>query len=201
MSVLIFDLFGVIARHQSPAGLAGIEQAAGLSGRSFWEAYWELRPPYDSGDQSAYEYWRAVASAVEADFGDGQIEALIAKDLDSWSEVDDEMVAFVTGLSAETRLGLLSNIPADLATHFEGRHQSWLDAFEVRAFSCRIGHAKPAPGAYSWCLEALKIEPSDAMFIDDRVENIRAAEALGMTGHQFTSLEALRRALDGPRTR
>lgn len=195
MTVLVFDLFGVIASHQSEEGLAAIERAAQVSDPRLWEAYWDLRPPYDSGDQSAHDYWRAVGRVVGTSFSDSQIQELIARDLDSWSEVDEEMVAFVTDLSSGTRLALLSNIPADLAAHFERRHRSWLGAFEVLGFSCRIGHAKPESGAYAWCLQALGAEASDAVFIDDRAENVHAAEALGMAGHLFTSLDALRRML------
>ncbi|MFF4412804.1 HAD family hydrolase [Streptosporangium sp. NPDC001559] len=194
MPILVFDLFGVIARHQSRRGLTAIENAAGLSSPEFWRAYWDLRPPYDRDDSSSLEYWQAVARAVGTHFDDGQIERLVTADLESWSEVDEEMVDYVTGMSSRVRLALLSNIPADLAAHFERRHP-WLDAFEVRGFSCHIRHAKPEPDAYAWCLKALGVQPSETVFIDDRAENVHAAEAMGMGGHLFTSLDSLRERL------
>ncbi|MGC5014200.1 HAD family hydrolase [Streptosporangium sp. DT93] len=193
--VLVFDLFGVIARHQSPESLAAIERAAGLSGPRLWRPYWDLRAPYDRGDQQGREYWRTVARAAETGFGDDQIDELIVRDLESWSEVDEEMVGLVREMSGRTRLALLSNLPSDLAAQVEGLHHAWLDVFEVRAFSCRIGHAKPEAGAYTWCLEKLGVPASDTVFVDDRAENIHAAERLGMTGHLFTTPDDLRRAL------
>jgi putative hydrolase of the HAD superfamily len=33
--------------------------------------------------------------------------------------------------------------------------------------------------------------PADFLFIDDREENVRAAQAVGMTGHVFTGLGEL----------
>ncbi|WP_309240363.1 HAD-IA family hydrolase [Actinomadura sp. J1-007] len=95
---------------------------------------------------------------------------------------------------AGRRIALLSNIPEELACRYEERH-AWLGHFEVRAFSCRIGHAKPEPGAYRWCQEALGDRPDRILFVDDREENIRAAEAAGMRGHLFTTPDRLREHL------
>jgi putative hydrolase of the HAD superfamily len=197
MSILLFDLFGVIARQQSEQGRAGIEQAAGVSGAHFWNSYWSLRPPYDRGHQTGPEYWHAVAEDVDASFTDQRITDLVAADVRSWSEVDDEMVTFVCNLAEEgVRLGLFSNIPAELVTDYEQRHP-WLDVFSVRAFSCRIGRAKPEIGAYAWCTTAFEAPASDVLFIDDRMENVKAAEIAGMRSHLFTSLDTLRTALIG----
>jgi putative hydrolase of the HAD superfamily len=198
-STLVFDLFGVIARHQSEAGCARIERAAGAVGPTlgptFWKAYWALRPQYDSGDQQGPEYWRAVATELDLAYTDEQIADLVAADLDSWSEIDEDMVAFVGELRHRgARLALLSNIPEELAAHYEQRHE-WLAAFSVLALSCRIGHAKPAVEAFQWCARALESEPADLLFIDDRAENVAAAEAVGMRGHLFTSLDRLRAAI------
>jgi len=195
MPILLFDLFGVIARKQSEQGRAEIEQAAGVSGTDFWKSYWSLRPPYDRGHQTGPEYWHAVAEDLGASFTDQRIADLVAADVRSWSEIDDEMVTFVRDLAEEgVRLGLLSNIPAELATDYEQRHP-WLDVFSVCAFSCRIGHTKPETGAYAWCTAAFEAPASDVLFIDDRMENVTAAEMAGMRSHLFTSLDALRTAL------
>jgi putative hydrolase of the HAD superfamily len=108
------------------------------------------------------------------------------------------MVTLVGELAAAgRRLGLLSNIPPELAAHYEARHDSWLSGFEVRGFSCRIGHAKPEPGAYEWCLRALGTAPADVLFVDDREDNVAAARAAGLRGLLFTGAADLRAALRG----
>jgi putative hydrolase of the HAD superfamily len=192
--VLLFDLFGVIARKQSQEACGRIEEAAGV-GPAFWSAYWDLRGSYDRGVQSGPDYWRAVARRLGTTFGHQQICDLLAADLDSWSEVDCDMVALIEELHAGgTRMGLLSNIPEELANRYEARHP-WLECFEIRAFSCRITHVKPERGAYLWCVQALKVIPAEIMFIDDRIDNVTAATALGMRGHLYTSVASLRRAL------
>lgn len=62
--------------------------------------------------------------------------------------------------------------------------------FQVRGFSCRIGHAKPDPAAFRWCLDALAVPADQVVFVDDREENIQAARAIGMRCHLFTTPHA-----------
>ncbi len=192
---VLFDLFGVLARHQSEEGKDRLARTADAPAPAFWKAYWDLRAPYDRADVTASEYWRGVGGALGRDFDEERIAALVAADVASWSAVDATMVALVEGLAASgRRIALLSNIPEELAVHYEAHHP-WLDDFHVRAFSCRIGHAKPEPGAYRWCQEALGVEAERILFVDDREENVRAAEALGMRGHVFTGASRLRESL------
>ncbi|RSO07204.1 HAD family hydrolase [Streptomyces sp. WAC 06783] len=196
MTAVLFDMFGVLARHQSPAACDRLENTAGVSGDAFWESYWNLRQPYDRGDQNGTQYWRKVAGALGTPFDEERIAELIAADVASWSRVDEEMVEYVGRLADRgTTIGLLSNIPAELAAHYE-QHQEWLKRFSVLAFSCRIGHAKPESGAYTWCSTAFGLPPERILFVDDRDANVRAAEALGMRGHVFTSLRQLRPVLE-----
>ncbi|MFD0163226.1 HAD family hydrolase [Streptomyces decoyicus] len=192
---VLFDLFGVIARHQSTEGKNRLTRTAGVAALAFWDAYWELRPPYDRGEVNGPGYWRQVADAIGACFDDHRIADLVEADMASWSAVDDTMVALVEELAATgRRMGLLSNIPEELASHYEAHH-AWLKCFPVRAFSCRMGHAKPEREAYEWCQHALRTEPGRILFVDDRADNVRAAEALGMQGHLFTTPGRLRHAL------
>ncbi|MFF8827986.1 HAD family hydrolase [Streptomyces sp. NPDC015131] len=198
MTAVLFDMFGVIARLQSPAAQERLVRTARVPGAAFWESYWALRPPYDRGDHTAAAYWSGVAGALGVTFTERHIAELVAADVASWSEVDERMTAYLGELAAGgTRIGLLSNIPEDLAADYERRHP-WLHHFEVLAFSCRIGHAKPEPDAYHWCATKFGLPPGDILFVDDRPDNVRAAEATGMRGHHFTSLTALRAALDAP---
>jgi putative hydrolase of the HAD superfamily len=192
MVCILFDIFGVIAKNQSRQGRTRLEEVAAVPVGEFWEAYWRARPPYDRGEQPSNVYWQAVADLLGVHFGSRQIASLTDADMASWSDIDNDMAAYVSELRSDGRtLGVLSNIPEDLAVRYETRH-SWLDVFTVRAFSCRIGIAKPAAAAYIWCAHAFGVPPSDVFFIDDRQENVTAAEAVGMRARLFTSLPDLR---------
>lgn len=191
MTTLLFDLFGVIACLQSEAGRARIEGIAGVEPHALWHAYWWQRQDYDRGDIDGPVYWRRVAGQLATEFTPECIADLVEADVLSWSAVDSDMVALVGELAADGRhLGLLSNIPPEHAAAFEPRNP-WLQMFPMRAFSCRIGHAKPEMGAYRHCIEALGVAAEDILFIDDNGKNVAAAEELGLQGHVFTGKEPL----------
>ena len=197
--IVLFDLFGVIARHQRPGALAKMAARCHAPTDAFTTAYWACRPPYDAGQQSAPEYWTAVLRSlspslplsVEA----GTIEELRLADIDSWSRVDNRMVAYARSLRGVAEVALLSNIPSDHADAFLAA-QPWLHTLDHVAFSGKIKAAKPSPAAFHHCVVALRAAPADFLFVDDREENVRAAQAVGMNGHVFTGRDELAAVID-----
>ncbi|MER5830653.1 HAD-IA family hydrolase [Streptomyces sp. NPDC002130] len=162
---------------------------------AFTTAYWTHRPPYDAGRHTASAYWTDVLHALSRPADADTIEELRLTDIDSWSRVDERMVAYVRNLRERARVALLSNIPADHADAFLAA-QSWLHDLDHVAFSGKIGAAKPDPAAFQHCVIALRATPADFLFIDDREENVRAAQAVGMDGHVFTGQDELAAAVD-----
>ena len=67
--------------------------------------------------------------------------------------------------------------------------------FDAAVFSCDEGSAKPDDGIYRAALTRLSVSAAESAFIDDKPENIRAAETLGMRGILFTDIGSVRRAL------
>jgi putative hydrolase of the HAD superfamily len=196
--VIVFDLFGVIADEASPSVRAGLLAAAGgdVDSDAFWSAYWTRRPPYDTGAVSGPAYWRSVAAELGTCFEPWRIARLIDADCEAWTAVDPRMTDLVEELvDAGHTIGLLSNIPLELAAEFE-LHHPWLDRLSVVGFSARIGHAKPSPAAFHWCVWSLGAAPSEILFVDDREENVLAAETAGLRGHLFTGIDVLRKTID-----
>ncbi|MFI6402493.1 HAD family hydrolase [Streptomyces sp. NPDC050548] len=194
-SIVLFDLFGVIAHHQRPGALRRMAARCHTPTDAFTTAYWSCRPPYDAGHQSAPEYWTAVLRRLSRPVDADTIEELRRTDIDSWSRVDDSMVAYVQSLRAVAEVALLSNIPSDHADAFLAA-QPWLHRLDHVAFSGKIGAAKPDPAAFEHCVVALRATPGDFLFVDDREENVRAARAVGMDGHVFTDREELAAVID-----
>jgi putative hydrolase of the HAD superfamily len=64
---------------------------------------------------------------------------------------------------------------------------AWLPEFDQRTFSCDVRLTKPGREIYELCLNGLRVAPSAALFLDDRAENVRAAEALGIHSILFTT--------------
>lgn len=66
-----------------------------------------------------------------------------------------------------------------------------LGSLPIRFLSYEMRALKPEPEYYQKVLRGLALRPEEVMFIDDRRENIDAANALGMTGILFQNPEGL----------
>ncbi|MGW1055710.1 HAD-IA family hydrolase [Streptomyces sp. NPDC002521] len=194
-NIVLFDLFGVIARHQRPGALEEMAARCQAHTDAFTTAYWACRPPYDAGRQSAPEYWTAVLRRLSLSVDADMIEELRLTDINSWSRVDDRMVAYVQSLRDVAEVAVLSNIPSDHADAFLTA-QPWLHDLDHVALSGKIKAAKPAPAAFHHCVVAMRAVPTDFLFVDDREENVRAAQATGMNGHVFTDRDKLAAVID-----
>ncbi|MFD3761689.1 HAD family hydrolase [Streptomyces sp. NPDC058622] len=194
--IVLFDLFGVIARHQRPGAMDAMAALSGGAPTDAYDAaYWACRQPYDAGLFSASQYWTAVLDQLSLPAHPDIIEKLRLADIDSWSRVDDRMVAYVRSLRDVAEVALLSNIPVDHADAFLAA-QPWLRHLDHVAFSGKIHAAKPDTAAFHHCIAALHADPADFLFVDDRDENVRAARSLGMNGHVFIGRDELAAALD-----
>jgi len=66
-------------------------------------------------------------------------------------------------------------MPREILQLLQRRH-AWIAAADVTTLSFALGAAKPDPAIYHRCLEDLAVEPARALFVDDRFENVEAAE-------------------------
>ncbi|WP_405250367.1 HAD family hydrolase [Dokdonia sp. Asnod3-C12] len=67
----------------------------------------------------------------------------------------------------------------------------WLQWFEGILVSGDEGTRKPFRDIYDLMLDRYKIEPSQAIFIDDSLKNIQGCEVAGITGIHFTDAQTL----------
>lgn len=70
------------------------------------------------------------------------------------------------------------------------------DIFHTVYASHLISEAKPEPAFYRRILESEDIVAEDAVFVDDMEANVEAANAIGIHGIHYTSLESMSRQLE-----
>jgi 2-haloacid dehalogenase len=87
-------------------------------------------------------------------------------------------------------LAALSNWPAETFPIVQAKYE-FLDWFNPLLISGRIGYKKPQPEFYSLMLCAVDRDPSECIFIDDTLENISAADQLGITSIHFHTAKQL----------
>ena len=89
----------------------------------------------------------------------------------------------------------LTNWPAETFTEARRRFKT-LANIDKYVVSSSVKLAKPEPAIYQLLLSKYNLNPQDCVFIDDRKDNVNAAQALGMKGIVFLgSADALRKEL------
>ena len=96
---------------------------------------------------------------------------------------------------AGVRTAVISNMPVTLRTYLE-RSCEWLPQFDCSYYSCDFHRAKPAAEAFLHCLNCLGVAPGEALFLDDRQENVEAARRLGIHAIHFVNPEQAQCEID-----
>ena len=77
------------------------------------------------------------------------------------------------------RTAICSNAWSGARAAFEGRFGFHRDV-DAMVISAEVGLAKPDPAIFHLVLDRLDVAAADALFVDDREDNVAAARALGM---------------------
>lgn len=178
-SAVIFDYGNVLSQAQPPSDVEAMAALIEVPPAQFTELYWRYRVPYDAAMLTPDEYWNTLADTAHRTLSQGQIATLIEIDSRSWSHPAPATPQWARDLrSAGLRVALLSNMPGTVRDYVLGC--PWLPEFDARVFSCEAGVCKPAREIYLDCLDKLGVPATEALFLDDREANVRAAEALSL---------------------
>ncbi len=110
-------------------------------------------------------------------------------------QIDQELIDFIRGLKTKWTTALLSNAWSDARDNLTTK-KPCIDAFDISVFSCEVGMAKPDFAIYTHILQLCKVKPGEAIFVDDAVENITAANQLGIHGVRFLDSQQAKRDVE-----
>jgi putative hydrolase of the HAD superfamily len=192
IKAVILDYGQVLARRPTAEEFGRMAEMFNVSFDLFYERWEASRGPYDRGDFTAEEYWLKLAAETDTSLDGRQIEILRKVEVEVWAHLDPGMLDWVSQLyAAGIKTGLLSNMPWDLVKHVR-TNSSWMDNFTFKTLSAEVKLIKPDAAIYEHTLRGLGVSAEEALFVDDRENNIRAARALGMHAIQFQSIAELK---------
>ncbi len=164
-------------------------KTAGLPVETFMHAFWANRIEYDAGRWQPHEYWQAVARSAGTQFEESRLPRLIRREIELWNQYDSRVLIWINQLrAAGYRTAILSNLPRPLGEELRAT-PGLLEHFDYVTFSYELGLVKPQPGIYLDATSGLGIEPSQALFLDDRPDNVQGACAAGLRGELYTTWE------------
>lgn len=190
---VVFDFGGVMTGNPNREVVVHfIKNTLHLSQAEFEKANQEKHLAIKLGKTDA-EFWISYAK-------EKKIELPI-----DWKESFQEVVKKAIGINSEMYMlvdelkeqkilvAMLSNIDQRFAQFV--REFGLYKPFEPCLLSCETGAEKPDLKAYEVLLQTLKLQAKEIVFIDDMIENVEAAKALGIDAILFESAEQIRKEL------
>jgi len=193
IKAVIWDIGGVIMRTEDQAPRAELAAELGVTREYLNELVFggEQGTRAQTGEINRQELWDYVRSKLNL----APIENLDLHDRFFGGDVlDTDLVDFIRALKPRFKIGIISNAWSQIADSLV----EWGidDAFEVVVGSGDVGIMKPDARIFQIALERLGVEPSEAVFVDDFIQNVHGAQALGIAAILFQSREQVIRELE-----
>ncbi|NNL75676.1 MAG: HAD family phosphatase [Desulfobacterales bacterium] len=186
---IIFD-FGRVISSQKPESLfRSYEKDLGLAPGMLNQIMFESQAWRDAllGLKSAQQFWHAIGSDLGLESRE-KIDAFRSR-YQADESINEDVLNLIRQLHGRYKLAVLSNNPPGLSEWLS----DWgiLDLFDVVFCSGDEGVIKPYQEAYNSTLSRLNVLPHEAVFIDDTVGHVKAAQSRGIHGIVFTNAAKL----------
>jgi putative hydrolase of the HAD superfamily len=190
VDLVLFDVGGVLGsngwdREQREAAVERFH----LDADDFQYRHEETVGALEAGEISLDEYLDLTVFCERRAFTRDEFRRFMFEQSVAWP--DSIAVARDLADSAVVRMATLNNECAEL-NEYRIEHFGLADIFPTFFTSCWLGTRKPTHEIYARVLGMTQADPARTLFIDDRVQNLRPAEALGMRVIHYRSAQQIR---------
>jgi putative hydrolase of the HAD superfamily len=195
LRAVVFDFGMVLTGLPDAHAHAQLERLTGLSGAELEKYYWVDRHAYDEGKLTGFAFWQRLCAHAGLKRSADEIEELNQWDARMWTTQDPAMVKWHAQLKARgLKTAVLSNMGDSVHASIM-RAFPWLKDFDVLVWSYELGYAKPDPRIYLHTLAELGTQAAETLFVDDKAANVEAAQALGIEGLVYSTMEKMKAEL------
>lgn len=199
LRAVIFDIGRVLVKLDVARVIAGLSEGISLSPEELWSAI-QTDPrwsDWQEGRISPHDWHQHIGKRLGSPLKFAEFRDAWNRTLDPQPLQSDDLFAV---LARTKRLALLSNTDPIHVAYLEANF-GFFQFFPVaaRIYSCSVKASKPSPVIFQAALKAVRANAPEAVFVDDILEYIQAARALGMHGIHYQNPPQLRaelRALD-----
>lgn len=192
IKAVVFDFGGVMATADNVLIRAFLRDSFEIDKRELRAAFKELQIHINFGGTEE-DFWKNYTSArgveLPADWFK-QYEFILREAIKELPET----IAIVKEIKS---MGYITAMLSDI-TQFQAkivRKMGYYDLVNPAILSFETGYDKPELEAYKAMMRKLNLIASEILFIDDRIENVKAAESLGIDAILFTSPVQLKKDL------
>ena len=193
INAVIFDWGGVLIDDPAPALFKYCANAFGVSVERYVTAFDICINGFQTGAVTEQQFWANMAQ---------HLNATMPKVASLWTEAfmaayrpRQEMFSLASRLrKTGCKTAILSNTEMPVV---EIINKQKYDSFDITVLSCLEGMAKPGKGIYNLTLNRLGVLAGQALFIDDKPENIDGAKQAGLQTILFKTIEKFKKEIAG----
>ncbi len=184
VKLILFDLGNVVFHVNFEKVKQAILDQSDLTRKeldSKWEAFEKLNHRFERGEISTAEMTSAVNDLWSLDLSESEFREV-------WNLIYEEALEnidrILSILRLHYKLAVLSNTNEAHASFFPKLFTPQLQQFDKLFYSHELRSRKPEPACFQQVLDHYKMLPENVCFLDDRKENVEAAQAMGMAAIQ-----------------
>ncbi len=191
IKAIILDWGGVLIENPVPGFMAYCSKYFNVPEKVFIKTASRFYEDFAKGKITENTFWKKVCLCLNV--AEPFIDSLLSEAFSSVYSEKDDVISFVSSLKDKGyRIALLSNTETPMVDFFRDKNYGF---FDLTVFSCVEGVIKPDKKIYEHTLGKLRVKPHEAVFIDDKEENILAAKDLGMNTILFENTEQFKAEL------
>jgi epoxide hydrolase-like predicted phosphatase len=190
---IIWDIGGVLERTEDPTPRQKVADRLGVGLKELTRLFFGQTDNYSVqlGEITPETHWENVRTQL----GLTEQEMIAIQDeFFAGDRMDMDLVNHIRELKQNYCTAVLSNYMAVLRQRITGEWQIG-DAFHHLIISSEVGLMKPSPEIYQFALETVGFAPEETVFIDDFIENVEGARAVGIHGILFTDPQQAKTSL------
>lgn len=191
IKAIILDWGGVLIDDPVPGFIAYCSKYLKVSEEEFRKAIPKFHFDFARGIISEGVFWKKVCSKLK--ISEPSIPSLLGKAFRAVYSEKSDILSIASSLKENGyKIALLSNTEVPMMNYF---YEKQYQIFDVAVFSCIEGIIKPDRRIYEITLKKLDVRPQEAVFVDDKEENISSARKIGINTVLFKDSTQFRKEL------
>ncbi len=191
IKAIIFDWGGVLHDYKNDEFISFFSKKFSLNRKKYREFWIKKNDDMCENKITFNEFLSLMNKQFSLNLTENEYLKLYSK----YKGLRSRLLERIKKLKGKYKLAILSNNYRKLYLSDVFPRKQLKKIFSVIMISCFYGIRKPNKKIYKICLKKLGVSPHEAIFIDDKLENIKAAKSLGIKAIQFKSLTQMKNDL------
>ncbi|MCK4905270.1 HAD family phosphatase [bacterium] len=191
IKAIILDWGGVLIDNPVAGFMTYCSQYLKVPKKTFIEITSKFYEDFAKGKVTENAFWKNACFYLNVAVP--SVSSLLTEAFRAVYSEKKEVFSIVSSLKDKGyKIALLSNTEMPMVNFFREKKYSF---FDLTVFSCVEGVTKPDKKIYEITLDRLKIKPQEAVFIDDKEENILSGKDLGINTILFKNPQQFKKEL------